>query len=68
MSVSESGSCDENTEVARKEDQASILMPGLLWVVNPLALVWMFKINKAMVVQLCEQAKNQRALAVKLCM
>ena len=30
MSVFESGSCDENTEVTRNEDQAGILMPGLL--------------------------------------
>lgn len=45
MRISGNGSYDENTENTGKEGQSGFLIPWLLWIVNPLALVWMLKVN-----------------------
>ena len=64
MSVFDSGNWDKNTENPRKEGQAGFLTPGLLSIVNPLALARMLKANEAMVVQACVCAKNHGTVLV----
>lgn len=58
MSIFGSGDCDESTENTRKKGHAGFLTPWILWIANPLALVWMSAVNGAIVVQLCEYSKN----------